>query len=155
MMCETRIMNLPKNRSGFTLIEVLLMVALIIAIGAASLPTFLQPIFSRQTEAVASELAGSLKKAQSYSMVGKGGAQWGVAVRDGAIVLFQGDTYADRNSVHDESYVIPHGIDISGFDETVFARVTGRPDTTPETTISRGETSHSYILTTEGVFEEQ
>lgn len=140
---------------GFTLIEVILVVGLTIAIAAVALPSPARFVFSQQAAVVADELAGSFRKAQGYAMAGKGGSAWGVAVRDGRIVLFQGSSYDSRDASYDEAYDIPMRVDVSGLDEVVFAGPSGHPGATPEMTIAWKEESWSYTLSAEGVFEER
>lgn len=140
---------------GFTLIEVVLMVAIIIAIAAVALPSPARYVFSRQMAVVADEIAGSLRKAQAYGMAGRDGASWGVAVRDGRIVLFQGASYDARDASHDESYAIPARVDVSGFDEVIFSGPSGQPSVTPDVRISWKEEVRTYAVNAEGVLEER
>jgi type II secretory pathway pseudopilin PulG len=148
-------MNFQKNRSGFTLIEVMLVIGLTIAVAAVALPSPARFVFSRQAAVVADELAGSFRKAQGYAMSGKGGPAWGVAIRDGRIVLFQGGSYASRDASYDETYAIPERVDVSGLDEVVFVGPSGHPSATPEMTIAWKDDTWSYALSAEGVLEER
>lgn len=140
---------------GFTLIEVILVVGLAIAIAAVALPSPARFVFSQQAAVVADELSGSLRKAQGYAMSGKGGASWGVAVRDGYIVLFQGGSYDSRDVSFDETYTIPDRINVSGIDEVIFVGPSSHPSATPEVTITWRDDSWSYVLNAEGVLEER
>jgi type II secretory pathway pseudopilin PulG len=148
--------NLKINEmKGFTLIEVILVVALVIAVAAVALPSPARFVFSQQVDVVVDELSGSFRKAQSYSMAGKVGSSWGVSVRDGRIILFQGSSYAGRDAAYDESYAIPQRVEVSGVDEVIFTGPSGRPLTTPEISIAWKDANWLYVLNAEGVFEER
>lgn len=138
---------------GFTLIEVLLTVAITIAIAAVALPSPARFVFSQQADVVADELAGSLRKAQAYGMSGRAGSSWGVALRDGRIVLFRGTSYDARDAAYDEAYTLPLRIDVSGFDEVVFDDPSGHPSATPDVTIAWKEESWNYAVNAEGALE--
>src|SRR5437870_896099 len=87
---------------GFTLIEVLIVMALVTLVGLTSVP-FLSRFFTQNAvENTYEQLKGELGKAQTYAMSGKQNGSWGVHNGTGSIVLFQGSSYASRNSAFDE-----------------------------------------------------
>ena len=142
------------KKNGFTLIEVMLTLALVSILASLSFPLsgyFLSP---QEVAVVRDELQGSLSKAQLYSMTGKNGALFGVAVHDQAIVLFQGNSFATRDQAFDEVFPLHPRVTVSGLTEVVFARVTGEPDTEPTMTIAGNDTTETVTMNAEGILIE-
>ena len=112
---------------GFTVIELLLVVAIFFVI-AGFAPAFYGRFFLQDAVAEAADrVAGSLRNAQGYSLAGKGSLPWGVALNGNVVVLFQGNSFATRNTALDRQVALPSSVSISGLNETVFARVSGVP----------------------------
>lgn len=113
---------------GFTLVEMLLAVALLAAIAGISLPLYTQ--FSVRTD-----LAVARDSFLAHAHAARGRAQhnihdgqWGVTVTGGSIVLFQGSSFESRDEDHDDLINIADSITISGDSEFVFEQLTGEVD---------------------------
>ncbi len=145
----------PRKYSGFTLIEVMLMVALVFLVALFASPFSGTFFFTQERSITQDEIRGSLEKARLYSMAGKNGSVWGVTVVDQKIILFQGDGYSGPEALGNEVYDIRGRITVTGLGEVVFDRVTGRPRTTPTITISDDFGSESATINSEGTFERQ
>lgn len=111
---------------GFTLIESILATSVILLLGAAVGVFSTQFISVRDTAIAAHVLRESLDRAQVYARSGKQDSDWGVVQVGENIVVFSGATYALRAAEYDELVDIPGGITMTGLEETVFARATGR-----------------------------
>lgn len=140
-----------RTLTGFTLIEVMLSVAIITILALLASPFYGRFIFSQEVPVVRDELGGSFAKAQLYSMTGKQAASWGVAADGQRIVLFQGNSFASRDQAFDEVFVLHPRVTLSGLDEVVFARVTGRPNHQPTITLSGNGATEVWTLNSEGV----
>ena len=137
---------------GFTVVELLIVVAMFSLI-AGFAPAFYSRFLSQDAVAeTADRLAGSLRNAQGYSLAGKGNLPWGVALNGGALVLFQGNSFATRNAALDRRVAVPSSVSVSGFSETVFARVSGVP-TAPLTVLltASGGASRTVTMNVLGV----
>ncbi|MEI8097079.1 MAG: prepilin-type N-terminal cleavage/methylation domain-containing protein [Candidatus Moraniibacteriota bacterium] len=139
------------KKNGFTLIEVMMVMAFVAILAVLSSPFYGRFIFSQEVSVARDELRGSFAKAQTYSMTGKNDASWGVAFRDKKIILFQGNSFVERNQAFDESFVVHSRVALAGFDEVVFARTTGRPSIEPTITLSGNETTEILQMNSEGV----
>jgi len=138
--------------SGFTFIEVILMVALMIFIGIIASPFYGNFLFGQEAKKTSAELRESFTKARSYSMMGKGNDQWGVALDAERIVLFKGGSFGGRDPVFDEVYPLHDLVTVTGLSEVVFERGTGAPSSQPTITItfygnSDTPTTHTHTLT--------
>ena len=143
-----------KSYNGFTLLEVMLTMALLALVALSASPFYGNFIFSQEVSVVSDELRGSLAKAQFSSMTGKNDASFGVAIHDGHIVLFQGSSFLSRDQSLDEAFTIHPRVSISGMSEIVFAPVTGRPDHQPTITVSGNGKTEAWVMNSEGVLEE-
>lgn len=121
--------------SGFTYIEVIVSVALMLYIGITASPFYGNFLFGQETDTVTQELRGSLVKARLYTMAGKEGDSWGVVIDQNRVVLFKGSAYGEDHSF-DEIYSFSDRVTVSGLGEVVFARRTGAPSTEAVITVS-------------------
>lgn len=122
--------------AGFTYIEVILMMALMIFIGILASPFYGNFLFGQESERAAQMIERSLAEARFNSMMGKGNSEWGVALDGDRIVLFKGPSYGGRDPSFDQSYVLHELVSVSGLSEIVFGQRTGIPSTTLTMTIS-------------------
>jgi Tfp pilus assembly protein FimT len=141
----------PMKKNGFTLIEMILVVALIFYMGFLAVLFYSNFYLKNAASNIAQDIVSSLRKAQTYSMAGRQGGSWGVAFTGGNIVLFKGSSYAARNSAFDEITSIPSTLAIAGFNETVFSRVTGFPNVTSMITITGGGFAKQVTVSSQGI----
>ena len=123
-------MQFNNIQRGFTLIEVLLSVAIISLIVGMSLPIYRAFQTKNDLDMTAETVAFALRRAQTYARGVKADSQWGVSIQSGALTVFKGASYAARDTSYDESSVISGGIVVGGLSEVVFTKLTGQPSTT-------------------------
>ena len=125
--------------TGFTLIEVLLSLALLAGIIGIGTPVY-QNIQNRNALALASVVtAETARRAQVLAQGSVGDQSWGVHLTSGVITLFQGAGYATRDTSFDEVFEIAPSITISGAQEYLFLKSTGRVQTVGTTTLTSVE----------------
>jgi prepilin-type N-terminal cleavage/methylation domain-containing protein len=112
---------------GFTLIEVLLSIAIIGIMTAISIPVFYNYQIKNDTYLAVSTIVQSLRRAQILTQAVEVDAAWGVKVQQGGIVLFKGTTYSSRDVSFDEVFDMSTTIIPSGLSEVVFNKMTGLP----------------------------
>ena len=115
------------SQSGFTIIELLLVISIMTIIGAVFLPVSIDYQQRNDLDVATTTFAQSVRRAQQMSMSGEGDSQWGVNMITGNIVIFKGNTYASRDINFDENYSISTSIANSGQTEYDFAKTTGAP----------------------------
>lgn len=143
-----------ESYNGFTLIEVMLTLALFFLIALFASPLYGNFIFSQEVSVVSDELRGSIEKAQFSSMMGENHVSFGVAIHDGKIILFQGDSFLSREQRFDETFTIHSRVSVSGLSEVVFAPVSGRPNNQPTITVSGNGRTEMWKMNSEGVLEQ-
>ena len=143
-------------KKGFTLIEIILGVALIIAMGALTAPFGLSLYNMQINKSVTDEVYTALKKAQAYSTYRKGNDQYGIKFVGDNFVLFKGATYDAGETLNESSslYSATTTFSISlPSAEISFATSTGLPSTSTKITVTSGNTSHDIMVCESGLIE--
>lgn len=142
-----------KNAAGFTFIEVILVVSLVLILGGMS-TAFGSRFFIQNAVANASDqMAGDLRKAQINSMMGKGDNNWGVNYSSNTITLYKGTSFASKIAGFDETFSVPAGVTITsnGATDVNFARGTGKPNSAPTFTITGSGESRTVTINSQGM----
>lgn len=121
--------NIYKNIAGFSLIEVLLSVAIIGTLAGLSLPVYASFQSRNDLDLTTQSVADALRRAQVYARGVSGDSQWGVAFQSSSVTLFKGSSFATRDTAYDEVISLP-GISTSGLTEVLFSKLSAVPSTT-------------------------
>ncbi|MFA6429177.1 MAG: type II secretion system protein [Patescibacteria group bacterium] len=140
---------------GFTLLELMLTVALIAILALFSLPVLQSFQLRNDLDLALPTVTQLIHRAQTLARANDGDQPWGIKIQPGGITLFQGASYATRQTAFDEVTELSPLIDASGVNELVFAKLTG--DTTVSTTISLIATStnegRTFTINTKGMID--
>lgn len=120
---------------GFTLIEMLLVVALIALLGLVSVPVYMTVQNRNDLDLQKSILVQSLRRAEVLSSSMKEDSAWGVYIDGSKMVIFKGSSYSFRDSAFDEEFLIPASVSVEGIKEVVFEKLTGEPNPTGDITL--------------------
>lgn len=129
---------------GMTLIELLLVVAIVLILGSLSAVFYSRFLNQNSVSNVSDEFAGELRKAQIYSMQGKQNSNWGVSYAGTTITLF-----ATSSGAFNETFSINSNIAVSGFSSVTFAK-NGTPSATPTITISATGNTKTVSINSQG-----
>lgn len=140
-------------QKGFTLIELMLVIALMLTIGILSVAFYNRFLMQNAVADATDTLVGSLHRAQLFSMMGKYNGTWGVKISSGSIVVFQGESYSARRQAMDEVSAINESIITNGLDEVVFARASGLPSVTPTVTLTGNDSVRTLKINSQGIIE--
>jgi prepilin-type N-terminal cleavage/methylation domain-containing protein len=125
-----------KAKPSFTLLEVLLSVAIVGVLTAISIPVSRNLLIKNDVDVAAVNVVQTLRRAQILSQASDGDTTWGVRIQVGSITLFKGESYAVRDADFDEIFDLPNSITPSGLPEIVFAKLTGYPQITGTLTLT-------------------
>lgn len=147
-------MQLKVKRGGFTLIEVMLSIAILAILLSLGAPMFLSYIKRNDLAVAENILVHDLYRAQSQSRNSNSSDSWGVYVTNGGITLFRGASYSSRYPADDQRYELPSSITVSGTNEYVFSEFSGLPQNIGSTSLvsNNGDTA-SISLNSKGVVE--
>lgn len=125
---------------GFTLIEILISVAVIGILSAATLSAFGSFLKSKTAEGASYEVLSALSKARSMTLASKDSSQYGVRFDAGSVTIFKGASFAPGNP---ENKVFPltgagvTNISLGGGGQSVvFERLSGRSAQSGTVTVS-------------------
>lgn len=128
IQCKFKQLNMTgRHKRGFTLLEMMLSVALIGILMGVSIPVFLSFQTRSDMDVAANIIAQSLHRAQILAQASDGDSSWGVKVSSSTITLFKGVGYFSRDTTVDELFDISSAITATGTTEVVFAKFTGLP----------------------------
>lgn len=136
-----------KLARGFTLIEVLLSVAIISLITGMSLPILTSFNDRNDLDLTTQSIVSQLRRAQTYSRGVNGDSQWGVYAQNSNAILFKGSSYATRDTSYDEPTAISPAITVTGPSEFLFAKLDGAPNTTGSLTLTNTNTNETRTIT--------
>ncbi len=137
-------------KKGFTLIEILIVIAIIGIITAITIPQ-LSGVEQRQVARFHIEMIESLFfEARTKTLSSEELSSYGIALDTESIILFQGDSYTGSNDI--EEFVFESGfelssIDLNSGDDFSFARLSGAVSNPGQFTLSSADGTIEYIFT--------
>ncbi|SRR5258708_28455628 len=117
-------------KTGFTLIEIILSLALVAILAATSVPLYRALVVRNDLDVTAGTIAQTLRRAEALAFAVDGNTGWGVAIGAGGITLFKGTTFTSRDQNFDERFDVPADVAASGPGEIDFANFLGTPQQT-------------------------
>jgi len=136
---------------GFTLLEVLLSVAIVSVIFAAGAPIYFGTQKNQDLNNTALQMRDALYRAELLSEARENSGSWGVYIEAGQIVLFSGSSYASRDVGFDEVYPLPNTITISGDQEYIFSETLGELSSSGTTTLTTSTGAREVSVNEKGL----
>lgn len=136
--------------NGFTLLEILLCVAMIGIIAGVTAPMYNGMLTKNDLDIATTTVVQSMRRAQLLSQGMEGDSNWGVKVQSGSIVIFKGTSYAARDTTLDEVTPMPTLIAVSGTTEYVFNKMSGTPQTVGSVTLTSNSSSKTITINAKG-----
>jgi prepilin-type N-terminal cleavage/methylation domain-containing protein len=124
------------RQQGFTLLEMMLSVAIIAVITTISLPLYASFLARNDLDITSQQLAEAFRRAEVYARGVKNDSVWSVEVQSAKVVLFRGTNFASRDTSFDETIDLPGTVAASGLGEVQFAKLSGLPNTTGNITLT-------------------
>ena len=142
------------NQQGFSLLEVLLSVAILAVLAGLSLPVYESFMRRNDLDLTAQQVASSLRRAQTFARANSYDSVWSVAVQSSNVTLFRGTNFAGRDQTYDESVAIPASVSVSGLSEVQFSKLTATPNTTGSITLtSTANATRAVTVNAKGMVE--
>lgn len=145
--------NANRLNSALTLIELLVVITILGILGLAASPIYNNFLISTYYHNKLDEITTSLNTARTNTLSGKSDSQWGVHLSSTTITLFQGSSYASRNSDFDQNYKVPASITLSGTTDIIFTKPLGFPSSTASLTISSANDSATISVNQYGTVD--
>lgn len=135
-----------KEKKGFTLIEVLLSVSVLVVMLGFMAPLAERLLVQNNIDSARTTVASSLRRAYTFARASERGTAWGMHIEGGKITVFSGTSYQARTTDLDEMTEIADTIKITGVTDVVFANGSGAPNKTGTITFSTDQETRSLIL---------
>lgn len=137
-----------QKKAGFTLMEMLLVIALIGLLGAITIPFYQSMQINVQRQAVGNELIANLHRAKLKAIAAVDDNSWGINIdENNQIIIFKGSNFEARDQNFDETITVPNNIIIEGAArQVIFNKFTGLPSATG-TIVLRDTTGQSQNIT--------
>lgn len=116
------------NQHGFTLVELLLSVAIMTMLIGLSLPVYETFVRRNDLDLTAQNIAGAIRRAEVYARGVKNDSTWSIEFLSSGVTIFKGSTYSTRDTSYDEIVSLPGSVSISGDSEMIFSKLSGSPD---------------------------
>lgn len=113
------------SKRGFSLIEVIIVIAVLVVVSGFTLGVGSEFYNSRSLIAERDSLVALLRRARINAMNNTNQMDQGVFLGSSEYVIFQGNSYAGRNSAFDETFPRLGGVTIEGPTEVVFSALEG------------------------------
>ncbi|MFQ6083751.1 MAG: Tfp pilus assembly protein FimT/FimU [Candidatus Aminicenantia bacterium] len=140
MACHYKSVVNPLNpfssTKGLTLIELMMVMAILVLLIGASLPLSINFYKTRQFDVHLKGVVQTLRRAQLKSMVTENDSSFGVYLGSNQYVLFKGNSYLARDVAYDEAFELPDNLQITGLSEIVFSKLKGTPSDTGTITLT-------------------
>jgi len=137
------------NSVGISLVEILLTVALMSVLSATTLPLGIKFIQKNQVKNTRDTLISYLNASKSFAISGKHDNSWGVNITETKITLFNGNSFASRNTSLDQEYKIPGNVTVTPM-EIIFAKESGDTSGNTINIYCQEGTSYKIVVDTQG-----
>ncbi|OGJ63798.1 hypothetical protein A3C37_01760 [Candidatus Peribacteria bacterium RIFCSPHIGHO2_02_FULL_53_20] len=127
------------GKQGFTLVEVMLTIAILSVITGVSIPMYRKYEERSCVQLAAENVAQGVSRARLLAQSAEGDSGWGYSAEHG--VLFKGDSYATRDPDFDESYPVGDCAELTGLSEVAFYKLSGEPIVAGTIGVVNGEAS--------------
>jgi prepilin-type N-terminal cleavage/methylation domain-containing protein len=141
-----------KKHQGFTLIEVILVIALFAMIGLLAAPVLSKFLTQTYLQSKTQEVESALRTAQINSVSGKANSKWGVNISNSSIKIYKGNSFATRDASADITYDIPGSVTITSTDVN-FDKLTGKPNSAATIVISSSVGTKTVTLNAAGTVD--
>jgi Tfp pilus assembly protein PilE len=146
---------------GFTLIELLIIVGITTILASVSAVVYGNLQVSAQLNEVSAQITQNLRLAREQSLAGLNNVAHGVKLNSNQYVLFQGSSYATRDSTYDrvfslaDALTVTPGLVPSG-SEIIFSKGIGLPSATGTITVTHSITgTKGIVINDKGFIREQ
>lgn len=138
-----------KNK-GFTLVELLIVIGLLAVLFALGAPVMFDFYLGYQLDSEYSLLKSLFQQARNLAMVNHNESDHGVLVDSQNFVIFQGTSYAARDTSQDRVFPRAAPVTVSGPSELIFAALSGQTASTTYV-VSDSRKSKDIYVNSEGL----
>lgn len=135
---------------GFTLIEIILVIAIMIILAGITMPVVADYLRQEEVAKSVDMFYLKIKEARDLAINQVDDSSFGIAITNSSFTLFKGDGYSNRDISEDFVYVMPAQVTISGLPEINFSKVTGKSSSATTYTIYDKDKQYKISVDSEG-----
>lgn len=125
------------KKKAFTLLELILVIALIGLLGAITVPFYQSMQITTQRKTLTSEIVSNLRQTKMKSVSAVDDQSWGMNIADNEIRVFRGADFENRDQAYDEVLSVPPTITLGGsLNQIIFNKFSGLPNSSGTITVS-------------------
>lgn len=141
------------EKEGFTLIEIGIVFAIFALIAGLGLPLGIDAYRNYLLTSETRNIISILRRAENLAFSNSYNSAYGISFQPDRFVIFQGESYATRNSIFDENYLKTTGITASSTPEIIFSPLSGLPNSSTTIILSNGIRSQAVSINSQGVID--
>lgn len=141
------------RKTGFTLIEVILTISIILILGAISAPFYISFYTSSQIDTTTQEVVQSLRRAELKALNNENDDSWSIKLVDDKMILYKGTDYPTRDSNYDEEIQIPKSIQITGTSDITYQKSSGSSSFSGNLTITDQKDTSILTINRKGIVD--
>lgn len=141
---------------GFTLLEVLLSIALLGLIAGFSAPLYVSFQNRNDLDIATASVVQNLRRAQMLAQSSTNDQAWGIKLENANLIVFRGASFASRNASFDEIYPLSSSLVFSGLTEIIFTKFSGLPTAPSVGTVTLTNVNNetrNIIINDQGMFD--
>lgn len=139
--------------SGFTLVELMLVMALVMIIGVFTSSVGVSYYQSQILNETTDNLVSTLRQAQALAMSGENNHAFGVFFAEDSYIMFEGQDYESRLIDQDVVFPISSNVIMSGPSEIIFSELTGSASVADTLYISLGSKEKQVNILASGYID--
>lgn len=144
-------MNVPPRTKGFTFVEILTVLAVLLIISTLSVSAFRSIYLGSGQRTAVLEIADALREARNNSLAAKQDTVYGIRIASSSVTRFVGATYSlgnASNTVYQfEAGARATGTLVNSGTSIVFARLTGKPSATGTVLVTGSDGTSTTTIT--------
>jgi prepilin-type N-terminal cleavage/methylation domain-containing protein len=142
------------HQKGFTLIELILVIAIMTIVAGATLPLSYKFLTQNDLELATQKIVQSIRRAEFLAASGNSDSTWGVHVATTDVTLFNGTGYLARDLSKDEKLSFDNVVTLGGTTDFVFQKLSGYPISSGTITLtSQDNVVKTIIINNRGLIE--
>lgn len=138
---------------GFTLLELLIVIALTAIVGVSGIVISNRTLANQQLETITDMIAAEIHQAQADAYAQTDDLSHGVVVTNTEITRYAGDNFDGRDVSKDIMTTFDDDLEVSGVDEFRFEKGTIQPSAYGVLTVTRGSQMADIELSSYGILE--
>ena len=135
---------------GFTIVELIVVIAVFAVFMGISQLGIMDYRVRGDVQTAAYNVVEALRHAKANAEQVQDDSKWGVQINANQVIVFEGNSYATRNTNYDQVVTLPQGVTMGGLSEIVFEKVNGTTLNLGSITLTNNATVNTITINAKG-----